>query len=107
MTAKWDNLPNELLEEMLSKLIQEEDPNQAKWMMVNNQWYDQYQSIKYKTIALRLDDSFCLLLNNIIYSRFQPGTWVKSIIFRSFKASTSSRNFADARLGYGGDPLSF
>lgn len=37
MTAKWDNLPNELLEEMLSKLIQEEDPNQAKWMMVNNQ----------------------------------------------------------------------
>lgn len=104
--TKWDHLPNEILELIIDKLAQEEDIEKAKWMKVNKQWYDQYQAIKYKSVTIRLDNYPCTILNNIIHSPFQPGKWIKNIIFLSLKASSSpSTIFFSPNLGFGGDPL--
>lgn len=50
MGNKWDDLPNEILDKIIQALGSEEtgdDSMKTKWMMVNRQWYDWYQSIKY------------------------------------------------------------
>lgn len=51
---------------------------------MNKQWYERYQSIKYKDVTIRLTFPDKGSLNNIYHSAFQPGKWVRSITFESF-----------------------
>lgn len=39
--AKWDQLPNEVFEAIIDALLKDENLDQAKWIMVSKQWYDQ------------------------------------------------------------------
>jgi hypothetical protein len=83
--TRWDSLPNEILVQIIHAVGNEEKPIKTKSMKVNKQWYDWYQSIKYKEITIRLDLPD-ILLNNIIKSNFPPGEWVKSITFQELVA---------------------
>jgi hypothetical protein len=81
--TRWNNLPNEILAQIIREVGgDDEEPIETKWMMVNKQWHDWYQSTKYKDIevCLELSDTF---VNNIINSKFQPGEWVKCISFEA------------------------
>lgn len=84
MGNKWDNLPNEVLAQIIEalgsakNLNKEANKNLQRWAPVNKQWYDRFRSLKYKEITITLNNSD-VLLQNIIQSSFLPGRWVKSI----------------------------
>lgn len=86
MGSKWKDLPAEILEKIVQLVAVGSEKNvktkgkKPQWAMVNKQWYEWYQFIKYKNITISLDLSD-KLLNNIIHSKFSPGKWVKIITF--------------------------
>lgn len=78
---KWDNLPNEILAHIIQALVDSRDVfgwQYKHWAMVNKQWYEWYQSMKYKSIYIRLVLSN-RIFGNIINSKLQPGKCVRSI----------------------------
>lgn len=95
MDRKWNSsLPNEILA-LITQAVGNEDRlverKKIKWMMVNKQWYDQYQSIKYKSVSISLNLSN-ITLRNIIFSKFLPGKWVKSLTFQTITAAANLMN---------------
>lgn len=90
---KWDGLLNEVIDLIVQALENDVSTigKKIQWLMVNKQWYDWYQPIKYKDveISLKLSDR---LLENILHSKFQPGRFVKSI---EFKEPQSARYTSD------------
>lgn len=104
--TKWDNLPNEILELIIDASVKQEDVEKVKWMMVNKQWYDQYQSIKYENVSIRLDGSSCTVLNNITHSQFETGKWIRTMSFQSLKAPTTASSYlCDPGFRSDDDPL--
>lgn len=92
--SKWDQIPTEILLNILDELERAESDVdeelsmvssvvdtmrvlQSEWMMVNKQWYEQYLSKAYKYIRTSLDDT---TFNTIVTSKFNPGRWVEHVI---------------------------
>lgn len=81
--SKWDNLPNEVLEQIIEKLeYHVAFNNKDEWPLVNKQWYSIFQSLAFKNISVDLDLTFehDARARCIMNSVYQPGQWVKSIM---------------------------
>lgn len=96
MENNWNSLPNEILDQIIQALGSEdrtEGDEKTKWMTVNKQCYDWYQSIKYKEVTIKhLKLSNNIILNNILFSNFQPGKWIKSITSEGLTAPSHYNN---------------
>lgn len=71
----WENLPNELLKLILSKVGYVGD---CHWKYVNRQWSDMFYATTYSSISITLGRSN-KVIDNILHSPFQPGLWVKKV----------------------------
>lgn len=99
MGIKWDNLPNEVLAQITEAVKREEKAygrfsKIQQWPMVNKQWYEWFQSLKYKDVSISLKNPN-ILLKNIAHSKWEPGKWVKSVTSTNVSARSDSNTSPD------------
>jgi hypothetical protein len=99
--SKWDNLPDEILKNIINELGAKEEVLQTERMLVNKQWYDLYQPIKYKEITFCFDLLVdYILFDSIVSSKFKPVKWVESLTFKNLNTARLLNSFM-----YDEDPL--
>jgi hypothetical protein len=88
--SKWASLPTEILIHIVNFLEDEsgwERPYPTRWMLVCKKWFDMFLPIHYKQIKIDIDPND-KTLENILNSTYQPGAFVKNIVFETAKVPT-------------------